>query len=126
MVWLLVAIGGAAGSLARYAAAFFFSRWIGNPVPHATAIVNVAGCAAAGVLMGLVASQRITLTLEERALIFSGILGGLTTFSGLGLDTLLLLQEGRAATAAVNVLGQLLAGFGILSLCYRMVRGSFA
>jgi len=118
----MVAVGGAMGSLLRYGVAFSLSRWIGNPVPYATAVVNVIGCAVAGLLLGLVASQRITLTGNERALVFSGILGGLTTFSGFGMDTLLLLEEGRRATAIVNVCTQVIAGIGVLVICYTLAK----
>jgi CrcB protein len=123
MAWLMVAAGGAIGSVARYGVAATIARWFGNPVPMATAIVNIAGCAVAGLLMGLAASGRLTLTVEQRALIFTGILGGLTTFSGLGMDTLLLVQEGRTAAALTNILAQLAAGVGILAVCFNMARG---
>ena len=123
MAWLMVAVGGAIGSVARYGVAATIARWFGNPVPMATAIVNVAGCAVAGLLMGLAASGRLTLTVEQRALIFTGILGGLTTFSGLGMDTLLLIQQGRTAAALTNILGQLAVGIGILAVCFSVARG---
>ena len=123
MAWLMVAVGGAIGSVARYGVAATIARWFGNPVPMATAIVNIAGCAVAGLLMGLAASGRLTLTVEQRALIFTGILGGLTTFSGLGMDTLLLVQEGRTAAALTNILAQLVVGVGILAVCFSVARG---
>ena len=123
MAWLMVAVGGAIGSVARYGVAATIARWFGNSVPMATAIVNVAGCAVAGLLMGLAASGRLTLTVEQRALIFTGILGGLTTFSGLGMDTLLLVQQGRTAAALTNILGQLAVGIGILAVCFSVARG---
>lgn len=122
MMWVMVAVGGAMGSVARYGVSFSISRWAGNPVPAATAIVNVAGCAVAGLLLGLVASGRITLTFDQRALLFSGILGGLTTFSGFGMDTLLLLQEGRSGTAILNVCAQVVLGLGMLMTCYALAR----
>ena len=123
MAWLMVAVGGAIGSVARYGVAATIVRWFGSPVPMATAIVNIAGCAVAGLLMGLAASGRLTLTVEQRALIFTGILGGLTTFSGLGMDTLLLVQQGRTAAALTNILGQLAVGIGILAVCFSVARG---
>lgn len=118
----MVAVGGAIGSVTRYGVAFSISRWIGNPVPFATACVNLAGCAIAGVLLGLAAGERVVLTLDQRTLIFSGILGGLTTFSGFGMDTLLLVQEGRITTAVVNVCGQVVVGLAVLAACYTLAR----
>jgi len=122
MTWVMVAVGGAAGSVARYGVAFSISRWFGNPVPMATALVNVAGCAIAGILLGLTASQRIVLTAEQRALLISGVLGGLTTFSGFGIDTLVLVQDGRTTTAVINICAQVIAGLAVLALCYAVAR----
>ena len=122
MIWLMVAAGGAAGSVARYGVAAAMTRWNGNAVPYATAIVNVAGCAVAGLLLGLVAGNRITLSAEHRALIFSGILGGLTTFSGVGIDTLSLVQHGRGTAAIVNVALQVVLGLAALGTCYTLAR----
>jgi CrcB protein len=119
----MVAVGGAIGSVARYGVAATIARWFGNPVPLATALVNIVGCAIAGLLMGLAASGRLTLTVDQRALLFSGILGGLTTFSGFGIDTLALVQEGRTVVALTNILVQLAAGLGILVVCFNMARG---
>ena len=122
MTWLMVAAGGAAGSVVRFGVAAALTRLNGQAVPYATAIVNVAGCAIAGLLLGLVAGNRLALSAEQRALIFSGILGGLTTFSGVGIDTLVLVQQGRGATAMVNVAAQVLLGLGALGACYALVR----
>ena len=122
MSWLMVALGGALGSLARYGVTVSVARAAGNPAPYATAIVNVAGCAAAGVLLGAIASGRLPLSLDQRALIFSGVLGGFTTFSGVGIDTLALVQEGRGLTAAANVGLQIAVGLGALAAAYALAR----
>ena len=92
-------------------------------MPHATAIVNVVGCAIAGVLLGLIASQRLALTADQRALVFSGVLGGLTTFSGVGIDTLALTQEARVMTAALNIGAQVMLGMAALFAGYALARG---
>ena len=118
----MVAVGGAVGSVARYGVAGVMTRWNGSPVPYATAIVNVAGCAIAGLLLGLTAGSRLSLSVDQRALIYSGLLGGFTTFSGVGIDTLALLQEGRGAAAIVNVGAQVLIGLAALSACYAVAR----
>jgi CrcB protein len=122
MSWLMVAVGGALGSVTRYGVAYAMSRLIGNPVPYATAIVNVAGCAAAGLLLGAIASGRLPLTLDQRALVFAGVLGGFTTFSGVGIDTLTLVQEGRGLAAVANVALQIGAGLAVLAAAYALAR----
>lgn len=120
--WLMVAAGGALGSLARYGVTALMTRGGGNPVPYATAIVNVAGCAVAGLLLGLIASGRLPITATQRAFAFTGILGGFTTFSGLGVDNFLLIQEARGATALINVMVQVVLGFALLFGCYALAR----
>jgi CrcB protein len=122
MTWVMVAVGGAAGSLARYGVAFSISRWVGNPVPIATALVNVVGCAVAGILLGLTASQRLLLTAEQPSLLLSAVLGGLTTMSGFGIDTQVLVQEGRGATAVINVVAQVIVGLAVLALAFAVAR----
>jgi fluoride exporter len=73
--------------------------------------------------MGLVAGGRLALTVDQRALVFTGILGGLTTFSGFGIDTLLLVQQGRTAVALTNIVIQVAAGIGVLAVCFNIARG---
>ena len=118
----MVAVGGALGALARYAVGVAMVRAAGSPALYATAIVNVAGCAAAGLLLGAIASGRLPLTPEQRALIFPGVLGGFTTFSGVGIDTLALVQQGRGFAAAVNVCLQIAVGLGALAAAYALGR----
>lgn len=116
--WLAVGLGGALGSLARHAVNVLVSRRLGQAVPYATFAVNLAGCAVIGLLAGLIAGGRIAMTQEMRALVFVGILGGFTTFSSLGLDTLVLAREGRHAAAFLNVAGQVVLGLGAVAAGY--------
>lgn len=122
MMWLMVAAGGAVGSVARFGVTYGLARTSVSPVPYANAIVNVLGCAIAGILLGLIASQRLTLTADQRALLFSGVLGGLTTFSGVGIDSLALTQDGRMTTAIVNIATQVIVGLAALFTGYALAR----
>ena len=122
MTWLMVAAGGAAGAMARYWLSTAIARAAGHPAPLPTAVVNVLGCAAAGLLLGAIASGRLPLTVDQRALLFTGILGGFTTFSGVGIDTLALVQQGRGLTAVANVAVQVAVGIGALALGYALLR----
>lgn len=85
MTWLLVGTGGALGSMARHAVNVLVGRWIGSPVPYATAAVNVVGCALIGVLAGLLSAGTIRMSAPVRVFVFVGVLGGFTTFSSFGL-----------------------------------------
>ena len=116
--YLLVGIGGALGSMARHGVNAVVNRTLGSTVPHATAIVNVVGCLVIGLLAGLVASQQLAMSADRRALVFVGIMGGFTTFSSLGLDTLVLVQEGRVGQAVGNVAVQLILGLGAVFVGY--------
>jgi len=113
----LVAAGGAAGSVLRYlisiAAAPFSARF-----PAGTLLANTLGCLLAGVLLYFI-TQRDMPSPQLRLLVGVGFLGGLTTFSAFGFETLHLLQKGHTAAAIVNIaanvglsLAAVVVGFG--------------
>ena len=94
------------------------TRLAGTPVPYATATVNVVGCIVIGALAGMLAAGTLRLGETARVLVFTGILGGFTTFSSFGLDTLTLVRGGSAAMAITNVAGQIVLGLGGVFLGY--------
>ncbi len=114
---LFVALGGALGSVSRYLVAIWtqsLSRSI--DFPYGTLTVNLIGCFLIGFLSQL-AETRSAFTPEARALVFIGILGGFTTFSSFGNDTLNLLRAGKTVNVLANVganviLGLFLVWFG--------------
>lgn len=107
---LLVAFGGAMGSAARYKlSGWVLHQTINWRFPAGTFVVNVLGCLAAGVIAGLVTKQDY-LSPEARLLLITGVLGGFTTFSAFGLETMLLLKRGEIAVAGCNVLLSVVAG----------------
>ena len=96
---LLVAAGGAAGCVLRYATGLLVApQTIAWRFPVATFVVNVLGCLIAGLLIGL-AETRAFLTPDLRILLFTGFLGGFTTFSAFGVETVSLLQKGELLVA---------------------------
>lgn len=98
MAWLLVALGGAVGSVARYGAGLAAARWLGLAFPWGTLIVNVVG----GLAMGLLAARAGPDQEHMRVLLGVGFLGGFTTFSAFSLETVRLMehQPGLAALYA--------------------------
>jgi CrcB protein len=120
MTWVAVLLGGAFGSAARYGVNLMTARMLGTATPYATAAVNLIGSFAIGVLAGALAAERLTLTPTERTLLFTGILGGFTTFSSLMLDTMVLWQAGAVAKAIANLIGQLVIGCVLVYLGYRL------
>src|SRR3954467_1628083 len=114
MKMLLVAAGGAVGSMARYqVGAWVLARTGTWAFPLGTFIVNVLGCVIAGVLLG-VAEYRGFLTLELRLLLFTGFLGGFTTFSAFGVETVALLERGQVAVAVGYVAASVICGIAAL------------
>ena len=100
---LLVALGGAVGSVLRYETGALVLRQVGvAQFPWGTFTVNVLGCAIAGTLAGL-AERHAFLTAEMRLLLFTGFLGGFTTFSAFANETVAVWRSGAGAVAAVNV-----------------------
>jgi CrcB protein len=87
----------------------------GSRFPFGTLVVNLAGCAAIGFLSQL-AESRGLFTGEMRVLIFVGILGGFTTFSAFGNETINLWREGANAIAAANVAAQVVLCLGAVWL----------
>ena len=108
---LLVGLGGFLGAVARWGVAGAVQRVAGSSFPAGTLAVNVLGCAAIGVLMGLVTSYSL-LGPEARAFLLVGVLGAFTTFSTFGWETLALLSDGEWLPAFLNVALNVLVGLG--------------
>lgn len=116
---LLVALGGAVGSVLRYETGALVLRYTGPAsFPWGTFTVNVAGCAIAGLLVGL--GERFEfLTLDMRLLLFTGFLGGFTTFSAFGVETIALIERGAWSTATLYVGASVLCGLAALWLALK-------
>jgi CrcB protein len=100
---LLVALGGAVGSVARYGVGVAAARWFGLAFPWGTLAANILG----GLAMGLLAARVGPADENMRLLIGTGLLGGFTTFSAFSLETVRLMehQPGLAALYAAASLG---------------------
>ena len=107
--WLWVALGGGAGSLVRYAVATASRTWWGADFPWGTLLVNVLGCLMIGLLAELI-GQREVLRPELKFALIVGFLGGFTTFSSFGLETIELLRLGRTTAAGLYVVGSNILG----------------
>ena len=113
---ILVGLGGAAGTLARWAlGGLILHHSAAWRFPISTFVVNVTGCLVAGVLAGL-ATRLEWFSPETRLVLFTGLLGGFTTFSAFGLETVYLLRRGENAVAASYVILSVVCGIGVLWL----------
>jgi CrcB protein len=117
---ILVAVGGALGSVGRYMLSTAIQRYTSPFFPYGTFVVNVLGCLIFGIIMGA-ARQRFVLGPSERAFLLIGILGGFTTFSTFTYETFALLQDGEFFRAFANVAGQLVCGLVALWAGYAAV-----
>lgn len=100
---LLVALGGGLGCTLRYTLVWYTTR-LWPAFPLGTLLVNVVGCFCFGLLNGLTDDRMI------RTAVGAGILGGFTTFSAFGGDTLSLAQSGQWRTAGIYVVANVIVG----------------
>lgn len=98
----LVGVGGALGSIARYAVNRGAIELFGARFPAGTLSANLIGCTLAGILLFFI-SARDTPSPHMRLLLMTGFLGGLTTFSAFGYETVLLFQQDNSGRALMNV-----------------------
>lgn len=118
---LLVALGGALGSITRYK----LSGWVLHHAVHwrfpiSTFMVNIIGCFIIGLLAGFAIKNNL-ITDHARIFLFTGVLGGFTTFSAFGLETFYLLKRGEIWIAASYVLLSVLAGLLVLWLGFSLI-----
>ena len=100
----LVGIGGALGSIARYLSGVLVGRLWQSSFPLATMLVNIAGSLIMGLFIGWLARTTPTWQADARLFFAVGVLGGFTTLSSFSLDTVVLLERGETAAAAIYVL----------------------
>lgn len=110
--WLWVGSGGFVGSVLRYLVSGWVQRLTGSAeFPYGTLAVNLLGCLVIGALSWL-ADMRGVFSPESRAFVFVGILGGFTTFSTFGNESMALFRDGENLRGLVYVGAHLLFGLG--------------
>lgn len=118
----LVALGGALGSVARYKLSGLIMRHaLDWRFPIGTFIVNILGCFVIGILGGLVVKANL-FSANTRYFLFTGILGGFTTFSSFGLETFHLLRKGELLVAGANIVLSIILGLLVLWLGFYLVQ----
>jgi CrcB protein len=106
----LVAVGGAIGSVLRWAVIVVAGARLGAAFPWGTMIVNVAGSFVIGVVAELATGPIAGVSPAVRLFLATGICGGFTTFSTYSLDTLTLARDGSHLQAAAYLVASIVLG----------------
>lgn len=116
-----VALGAAAGSVARYLCSLAAISWLGPDYAWGTLAVNVAGSFLIGLYAALSAPGTALATSPTlRLFIMTGFSGGFTTFSVFSLETLLLVERGHVSLAAFHVAASLALWLAALWVGFRL------
>lgn len=122
--FLLVCLGGAIGTGARYLTAIWAPTLLGSAFPFGTLIVNTVGSFLIALIMHVSGSTEM-FTPDVRSMLTTGVLGGFTTYSTFNYETTEYLREGAwligTANVCITVIACLLAGFAGLALARWMV-----
>jgi fluoride exporter len=107
-------VAGALGALARYGTDRAVQvRWP-RPFPLGTFVVNVVGCLALGMVVGL--AEQSHLSDEWRRVLGAGLLGAFSTFSTFGYETVRLIEREHWPTALANMALSVVVGVGAASV----------
>jgi len=119
----LVGLGGALGAIARWKLGGLVLHHSADwKFPLSTFLVNVLGCLVAGLLTGLIIKHDL-FTPGTRLFLFTGLLGGFTTFSAFGVDTVALLRQGHHAIALAYAVSSVMAGVIALWIALACIPG---
>ena len=108
---MVVGVGGALGSMARHGInRLVAEQWPLLRFPLSTTFINITGCLVFGALAGWLASGRLSLSMQWREFVFVGLLGGFTTFSTFGFESVTLIRSGAMGYAVLNIAIQVIGG----------------
>lgn len=107
----LIALGGAAGTLARYYVSGLSQRLFGPGFPLGTLLVNVIGSLLFGVVWSL-AEERMAISPLARMALLAGFMGAFTTFSTFAFETMNFVRDSQYVMAFANITANCVLGFG--------------
>ncbi len=119
--YLMVLLGGGAGSLVRYVVSTVIMARTGGRFPFGTVVINITGSFLIGLLMTLL-TERLSPHPNLRLLLVTGFLGGYTTFSSFEWETLSLVADGGWWLGLVNLVGSVALGYSAVWLGALMAR----
>jgi CrcB protein len=104
--FMLVGLGGAIGTMFRYALYVIFKT---QHFPFATLLINITGSLFIGLVLGM-GLKHLDFNNDWKLFLATGICGGFTTFSAFSLENFQLLQQGRYFLSAIYILASVIAG----------------
>jgi CrcB protein len=110
MKYLMVAIGGALGSVLRFWLGSYIGGRLGSRFPYGTFAVNMTGSFLIGMVLTVLA-EKTQWSMNWRYLIAIGFIGGYTTFSAFEYETFRLFQDGEMRSVMLNVTLSVVIGF---------------
>ncbi len=121
----MVGAGGLIGASLRYLVSTWIQGATGDGTfPYGTLAVNAAGCLVIGLVAGY-AEARQPLSSEAQGFLVVGVLGGFTTFSAFGIDTIKLIRDGAYLAASANVVLQVAVGLAAVIIGLRLAQWGY-
>ncbi len=118
---LLVGLGGAFGSIARYLLGSFILQKVPNlRFPLGTFAINILGCLLIGILAGF-AEKRGSFSPDLRLFLFTGICGGFTTFSAFAYEGVFLMRRSETPTALLYAAASIILGFFAVWIGFKII-----
>lgn len=111
---LLIALGGALGTVLRFLSSSVAAQWLGVDFPYGTLVVNLVGSFLIGAIQEI-GTESLVLPDDARWFLTTGVMGGLTTYSAFSYETVRLMEARAWLEAGINVL---VTTAGCLTLCF--------
>ncbi len=108
--FLLIALGGSLGALARYGASYFVQERVTGSFPYGTFIVNVTGCLIMGMVMTRL-NEGGEVSVNWRYLVPVGFIGAYTTFSSFEFEMFRLAEQGASLVGLTYLVSSLVLGY---------------
>lgn len=118
---LMVALGGAIGSICRWTIGLVSNRALGDHFPWGTVFANLIGCFIIGIAFEII-TNRMGDSPHVRALVITGFLGGFTTFSSFSLESMNLLQRGEPVLAILNIAASVTVSLAFVFLGFHLAK----